>query len=223
MRIGVPVAWRSAEHRLHGSHDLDWLGVVASFQPCAGCQEYKILLDLLVYFFVSVLLPPIFTRFFRFAFCILCFRSSVAKMIYLRLISLFTIFTSLALAQTSTRSGISALETGNVGDGCVDPREFASCFKQTEDAFVDCGVRCNITRPSPDCILQCGKTRDAGNFGCAIENCWNQVYSCEYQLMALNFILSNDLIHDQPIVPFYPPPPGAEGACCEYTLALCFC
>ncbi|KAE9992626.1 hypothetical protein EG327_008369 [Venturia inaequalis] len=130
-------------------------------------------------------------------------------------LSLFLVFIPATIAATPTTSAIATPSSNpdTLGEGCVDPRNYVKCNTKQQDDFVTCGTRCNVTNANVDCLLGCGVSRDTAVFGCVVKSCWNKVYTCEYQMTALNFIIVNDLIHDQPIVPFYPPPPNAAGAC----------
>lgn len=69
-----------------------------------------------------------------------------------------------------------------------------------------------------NCILGCEGLWQASNVGCWMESCWNQVYSCEYQMTAMSYFDGTDLVQNSN-VPFYPAPQGPEGgpgACCEF-------
>lgn len=132
------------------------------------------------------------------------------------------------------------------GEGCVDTTGFLECFKAQESSFIDCGTFCNTAeslqnRNYNDCIVGCGETRAAANIGCWIQSCWSQVccfqtiwrrekigedrttdtkqvYSCEYQLTAINYLSTID--RSRSPVPFYPAPDGASGACCMFSHIL---
>jgi len=45
-----------------------------------------------------------------------------------------------------------------------------------------------------------------------------QVYSCEYQMTAVDYFDGLNLVQNN-VVPFYPPPDDAtDGACCEFEI-----
>lgn len=102
-------------------------------------------------------------------------------------------------------------------DGCVDPAGLTKCVEKENTDFVSCGTQCNTTttRNKQDCLMGCGLFRDAAYLGCQVQSCWNKVYSCDYQKWALLFIENADLVANTAIIPFYPAPEGAAGACCE--------
>lgn len=123
------------------------------------------------------------------------------------------------------------------GLGCVDPAGFNACFKKNTETFVDCGdvyCRGQTSQNYNDCLRNCKGTQGTANIGCWIQSCWNQVggrgrgrardadleqvYSCEYQLTAVDYLDFNGLAQGTVAgkVPFYPPPEGASGACCKY-------
>ena len=107
------------------------------------------------------------------------------------------------------------------GEGCVDPTGFVSCYASQSSAASACTNTCasSNTKGSSQyniCTNQCRELWLADNVGCWIQSCWNQVYSCAYQLTAVSYFDGAGLPQDSS-VPFYPPPAGATaGACCEF-------
>lgn len=66
------------------------------------------------------------------------------------------------------------------GQGCVDPKGFLSCYDTRSSNAVSCVSFCDSdtvkgTGAYEDCILGCGGAQLAGNVGCWIQSCWNQV------------------------------------------------
>ncbi|KAH8589623.1 hypothetical protein B0O99DRAFT_692358 [Bisporella sp. PMI_857] len=108
------------------------------------------------------------------------------------------------------------------GAGCVDTDGFLSCYETQANNAVSCLKVCNstteaATQINQNCILGCNGAWLAGNIGCWIQSCWNQVYSCEYQLAAISYF--NDLkIVQNANVPFYPPPDSASTGACSCNL-----
>lgn len=66
------------------------------------------------------------------------------------------------------------------GEGCVDTQGFLSCYEAQTNNAVGCIKVCNsttkaATQINQDCILGCNGAWLAGNIGCWIQSCWNQV------------------------------------------------
>jgi hypothetical protein len=67
------------------------------------------------------------------------------------------------------------------GAGCVDSKGFLSCYQAQIDKAVSCNKACNSTIPDynsnvyQNCVLGCTGSWLAGNIGCWIQSCWNQV------------------------------------------------
>jgi len=61
----------------------------------------------------------------------------------------------------------------------------------------------------------------ADNIGCWIQSCWNQVYSCAYQLTALSYFDGSGLAQTND-VPFYPPPSDASAGACSCNLGYVY-
>ncbi|KAH8671937.1 hypothetical protein BGZ60DRAFT_527375 [Tricladium varicosporioides] len=112
------------------------------------------------------------------------------------------------------------------GEGCVDPKGFLSCYQKNIDAAVGCTGQCNNTTPAnsatrQNCILGCNGGWLASNIGCWIQSCWNQVYSCEYQMTAINYFHDLGIVQNGN-VPFYPPPDDAKAGACSCNLGYVY-
>jgi hypothetical protein len=110
------------------------------------------------------------------------------------------------------------------GEGCVDPAGFVSCYATQSSSSLSCMTACaNSNKKGTSqyniCVNECKELWLANNVGCWIQSCWNQVYSCGYQLTALSYFDGAGLPQDNS-VPFYPTPGDATaGACCEFPRA----
>ncbi|KAF8846777.1 hypothetical protein BDZ45DRAFT_608431 [Acephala macrosclerotiorum] len=94
---------------------------------------------------------------------------------------------------------------------CIDPGGFSSCYGDADSSYADC-VNSNCKDQNIDCINACECVRSTKYIDCAATRCWNQVYSCEYQLTVsdfINFCVNPDLNN----IPFWPPPDNAPGGC----------
>jgi len=61
----------------------------------------------------------------------------------------------------------------------------------------------------------------AGNVGCWLQSCWNQVYSCAYQLTAMSYYDGAGLEQNSDI-PFYPPPKDASAGACSCNIGYVY-
>ena len=67
------------------------------------------------------------------------------------------------------------------GIGCVDPKGFVSCYAAVSGtASSNCPNDCEKdyqqgTNPYKQCLTACNDNWYAGNIGCWIQSCWNQV------------------------------------------------
>ncbi|CAI7668417.1 unnamed protein product [Penicillium pancosmium] len=115
---------------------------------------------------------------------------------------------------------------------CADPDGLATCFDRAEtrhgtcidekcpenkeksrECAEACGGKeiCAINCPG-SCVSPCGAERAGSQIDCIASSCWNQVYSCEYQLTVEDFIslYQKEYLDD---IPFWPPPDKAPGGC----------
>ncbi|KAL3442395.1 hypothetical protein BJX65DRAFT_312848 [Aspergillus insuetus] len=116
------------------------------------------------------------------------------------------IFSALAGLCISTVSAADAITASS--DGCVDKSGMDKCLTAAESQLGDCGKDAEGDTQLQACML----TYDISLLGCYIESCWNKVYSCEYQLVAVDF-LSRQYPPPEDPLPFWPPPDNAPGGC----------
>jgi len=70
-------------------------------------------------------------------------------------------------------------------------------------------------------VNDCEKLLFADNIGCWLQSCWNQVYSCGYQLAAMSYFDGNGLVQNSD-VPFYPPPDDASAGACSCNIGYVY-
>ncbi|RDW58587.1 hypothetical protein BP6252_13063 [Coleophoma cylindrospora] len=109
-------------------------------------------------------------------------------------------------------------------DVCVDPQGFVACTESFDARYTGCIAEPACTQ-SPEiyknCLNGCGGTRLAGNLACWVQSCWNRIYSCDYQIAAIEYLVgTNQLQGTTPnFLPFYPPPEdhaqGPGGCSCN--------
>ncbi|KAI9934437.1 hypothetical protein ASPWEDRAFT_175166 [Aspergillus wentii DTO 134E9] len=113
------------------------------------------------------------------------------------IIAVITFLSSLVHAQTNVTSNL-----------CADPSAYSSCNANVDAKGRDCVVNCN---GSVNCVVACGCTAHQDYLNCMAEACWNQVYSCEYQIFIQQYLTSCPDVTDP--IPFWPPPKNAPGGC----------
>jgi hypothetical protein len=137
-------------------------------------------------------------------------------------------------------SASDVLNLNPTGKGCVDPSGYLSCYAAQAVSFDNCMTlatsSCRISASAlAECQLGCYGAYLAGHIGCWLQSCWNQVgvpckstwtceltqwqqvYSCEYQGTAIQYLSGTDRIQETVSIPFYPAPEGAPGRCCKFS------
>ncbi|PMD31554.1 hypothetical protein L207DRAFT_591505 [Hyaloscypha variabilis F] len=138
----------------------------------------------------------------------------------------------LALIASSTVLGAATNLTTNWnpnGDGCVDTKGFLSCYDTQASTGVNCLDNCANDNQEGStayktCVSGCTGHWLASNVGCWLETCWNQVYSCEYQLTTMSYFdgaTPGGLVQNADI-PFFPPPDGASAGACSCNLGYVY-
>ncbi|PLB51456.1 hypothetical protein P170DRAFT_433443 [Aspergillus steynii IBT 23096] len=126
--------------------------------------------------------------------------------------------TSVLLGLLAANVSIAAKVGKFDADKCADPSGLKTCYDKAKSTYNDC-VKKNCdkeengkTVDDPDCLDKCACTRDRARIDCAASSCWNQVYSCEYQLTVSDLAETCDK-PDLDNIPFYPAPDNAPGGC----------
>ncbi|KAJ5732036.1 hypothetical protein N7493_003517 [Penicillium malachiteum] len=99
-------------------------------------------------------------------------------------------------------------QTNITASACAASSVYSSCNHDVADKWSSCLSRC---KGNGDCSVDCGCTAHQEYINCMAHSCWNQVYSCEYQLFIQQYftICPNAA---EPI-PFWPAPDDAAGRC----------
>ncbi|KAF2667452.1 hypothetical protein BT63DRAFT_292646 [Microthyrium microscopicum] len=76
---------------------------------------------------------------------------------------------------------------------CIDPAGTQQCIDKSNvgilsacEAACGCGDAFTCGFGSADCVLACGCAAFQGVINCMVSNCWNKVYSCEYQQLLID-------------------------------------
>ncbi|KAJ5604367.1 hypothetical protein N7510_009521 [Penicillium lagena] len=90
--------------------------------------------------------------------------------------------------------------------GCVDPSGFTACI----NAAADKEATCINAAGSDVVVLACGLAKEVDEMLCYMSDCWNKIYSCEYQYLVSSYLLQHTT---EVSVPFFPAPANAPGGC----------
>ncbi|KAH8748570.1 hypothetical protein F5882DRAFT_470916 [Hyaloscypha sp. PMI_1271] len=139
--------------------------------------------------------------------------------------ALFALF-SMALGQTNLLQTNVTTNWNPTGEGCVDTVGFLSCYADQGITANSCADACSVSNkkgsaPYNTCVTACDQLWYAGNIGCWLQSCWNQVYSCGYQLTAMYYFHGTGLPQNSD-VPFYPPPNNASAGACSCNLGYVY-
>ncbi|MCJ1313254.1 hypothetical protein MMC25_006931 [Agyrium rufum] len=111
-------------------------------------------------------------------------------------------------------------------EGCVAPEAFDSCMSQATNEATQCfNKNCNSNSgecqdetncfsSDPLCAQSCICAIGYQSWiNCAVENCWNRAYSCEYQELVINAVMACDEYVTLEFPPYFLPPADAPGSC----------
>ncbi|KAJ5825752.1 hypothetical protein N7474_002890 [Penicillium riverlandense] len=116
--------------------------------------------------------------------------------------------TYLYLSATAALTGLSAAQTNITAGDCAASDGYTSCNADVANQWSSCVNGCN---GDGDCSVNCGCTAHQRYINCMAESCWNQVYSCEYQLFVQQyFSICPDAVEP---IPFWPAPDDAPRRC----------
>ncbi|KAJ5088199.1 hypothetical protein N7456_011815 [Penicillium angulare] len=105
-------------------------------------------------------------------------------------------------------SHLAHAQTNITASACAASSVFSSCNRDVADKWSSCVNGCN---GNGDCSVDCGCTAHQEYINCMAHSCWNQVYSCEYQLFIQQyFSICPGAIEP---IPFWPAPDNAPGRC----------
>ncbi|KAJ5180432.1 hypothetical protein N7492_003642 [Penicillium capsulatum] len=105
-------------------------------------------------------------------------------------------------------SHLAQAQTNITESACADGSNFSSCNRKVADKWSSCVKDCN---GNGNCIVDCGCTGHQEYINCMAQSCWNQVYSCEYQLFVQQYFAVCP--HAVEPIPFWPAPDNAPNRC----------
>ncbi|KIW24344.1 uncharacterized protein PV07_10063 [Cladophialophora immunda] len=116
----------------------------------------------------------------------------------------FTLILSLsALAAASSSLGSNFTSTD-----CASSSGFDKCFSAAQNK----ATKCIDDGDGSDAIdIACTCVMWLDEINCAVSNCWNEVYSCQYQALIIRYMTFCPTSQDG--FPFFPAPDNAPGGC----------
>ncbi|KAJ5744049.1 hypothetical protein N7533_008919 [Penicillium manginii] len=103
---------------------------------------------------------------------------------------------------------ISQAQTNITSHACASGSEYTSCNRKVADDWSSCIRNCN---GNGNCIVDCGCISHQAYINCMAQTCWNQVYSCEYQLFVQQYFAICPSASEP--IPFWPAPDNAPNRC----------
>ncbi|KAJ5936381.1 hypothetical protein N7454_005016 [Penicillium verhagenii] len=99
-------------------------------------------------------------------------------------------------------------QTNITASACAASSVYSSCNLDVANKWNSCINGCN---GDGNCTVDCGCTAHQEYINCMAHSCWNQVYSCEYQLFVQQyFAICPSAIEP---IPFWPAPTDAPNRC----------
>ncbi|KAJ5975258.1 hypothetical protein N7481_008965 [Penicillium waksmanii] len=103
---------------------------------------------------------------------------------------------------------ISQAQTNITSHACASGSDYTSCNRKVADDWSSCIRNCN---GNGNCIVDCGCSSHQDYINCMAQTCWNQVYSCEYQLFVQQYFAICPSATEP--IPFWPAPDNAPNRC----------
>ncbi|KAJ5817913.1 hypothetical protein N7447_007921 [Penicillium robsamsonii] len=105
-------------------------------------------------------------------------------------------------------SGLTNAQTNITEKDCASTSEYSKCNRDVADKWSSCLRGCN---GNGNCAVDCGCESHQKYINCMAESCWNQVYSCKYQLFVQQYFAVCPSAKEP--IPFWPPPDNAPNRC----------
>ncbi|KAJ5340546.1 hypothetical protein N7541_009670 [Penicillium brevicompactum] len=105
-------------------------------------------------------------------------------------------------------SGLASAQTNITEKSCASSSDYSRCNRDVADKWSSCVRNCNS---NGNCIVDCGCESHRKYINCMAESCWNQVYSCKYQLFIQQYFAICPSAHEP--IPFWPAPDNAPNRC----------
>ncbi|KAF3397803.1 hypothetical protein F1880_005650 [Penicillium rolfsii] len=118
------------------------------------------------------------------------------------------IYLAVSAAALAGLAQLASAQTNITSSACVAESVYSDCNRNVANTWRSCINNCN---GDGNCIVDCGCTAHQQYINCMAQSCWNQVYSCEYQLFVQQYfaVCPNAV---EPI-PFWPAPDDAPNRC----------
>ncbi|KAJ6043526.1 uncharacterized protein N7446_001724 [Penicillium canescens] len=119
-----------------------------------------------------------------------------------------TSFFVASAAALAAFAGLANAQTNITDNACASSSEYKKCNSDVSSKWSSCIRDCN---GDGNCIVDCGCTSHQKYINCMAETCWNQVYSCEYQLFVQQYFAICPSASEP--IPFWPAPDNAPNRC----------
>ncbi|KAJ5902385.1 hypothetical protein N7495_002913 [Penicillium taxi] len=103
---------------------------------------------------------------------------------------------------------VAQAQTNITSADCAASSEYSTCNKDVASKWSSCLSRCN---GDADCSVDCGCSAHQEYINCMAQSCWNQVYSCNYQLFVQQYFAICPSAAEP--IPFWPAPDHAPNRC----------
>ncbi|KAJ5563664.1 hypothetical protein N7535_008828 [Penicillium sp. DV-2018c] len=111
-------------------------------------------------------------------------------------------------AALAALSGLANAQTNITDHDCASASEYSRCNRDVAEGWSSCVRDC---RGDGNCIVDCGCDSHQKYINCMAESCWNQVYSCKYQLFVQQYFAICPKAREP--IPFWPAPNNAPNRC----------
>ncbi|KAJ5200167.1 hypothetical protein N7491_009033 [Penicillium cf. griseofulvum] len=105
-------------------------------------------------------------------------------------------------------SGLANAQTNITEKDCASTSEYSKCNRDVAEKWSSCLRGCN---GNGNCAVDCGCESHQKYINCMAESCWNQVYSCRYQLFVQQYFAVCPSAKEP--IPFWPAPDNAPNRC----------
>ncbi|KAF7713889.1 Uncharacterized protein PECH_006744 [Penicillium ucsense] len=103
---------------------------------------------------------------------------------------------------------VACAQTNITASQCVAQSVYSDCNRNVANKWQSCINSCN---GNGNCLVDCGCTAHQEYINCMAQSCWNQVYSCEYQLFVQQYFAVCPSASEP--IPFWPAPDNAPNRC----------
>ncbi|KAJ5166584.1 uncharacterized protein N7482_005365 [Penicillium canariense] len=119
-----------------------------------------------------------------------------------------SIYFAVSAAALAGFAQLASAQTNITASACAAESAYSDCNGNVADKWRSCINNCN---GDGNCIIDCGCTAHQEYINCMAQSCWNQVYSCQYQLFVQQYFAVCPNAAEP--IPFWPAPDNAPNRC----------